>query len=146
VGTILLAPVADGELVQASVIGEALDDAVPTVSMSLPTASALGGDLRAGDLVDAYVTYGSDLDALTRLVVTSAKVTAVSTPSEDAVAQAGEVQVRLAVADPGQRIALVNAVNAGKVTLVAVTGADGGSRAGDEFRPDAAPPPTTGAP
>jgi Flp pilus assembly protein CpaB len=130
VGKLVLAPVAEGELVQASAIGKAVDDGVPTMAMSLPTAAAVGGDLRPGDRVDAYVTYGSDLEASTRLVAESATIVAVSLPTDDAVAAAGEVQVRLAVADPGDRLELINAVNAGTVTLVAVTGTSGKGRAG----------------
>ena len=65
VGTITLAPVAEGELLQASAIGAPRRDGVPTVAMSLPAAAALGGDLRPGDRVDAYVTFGSELDATT---------------------------------------------------------------------------------
>ena len=49
VGTITLAPIAEGELVQASAVGAPADDGVPTVAMSLPAAAALGGDLRPGD-------------------------------------------------------------------------------------------------
>jgi hypothetical protein len=112
--------------------------------MSLAAAAALGGDLRPGDLVDAYVTFGSELDATTRLVVASATVVAATSPRDDVVAEAGQVQVRLAVADPDRRVELINAVNAGTVTLVAVTGADRAGRAGDAFPPDRTT--TTGEP
>jgi Flp pilus assembly protein CpaB len=142
VGTITLAPVLDGELLQASAIGEPVADGVPTVAMSLPAAAALGGDLRAGDLVDAYVTFGSELDATTHLVVAAARVVAVSSARDDVVAEAGEVQVRLAVEDPDRRIELVNAVNAGTVTLVAVTGGTDGGRNGDTFPPTPTTDPT----
>jgi Flp pilus assembly protein CpaB len=145
VGTITLAPVAEGELLQASAIGAPTDDGVPTVAMSLPAAAALGGDLRPGDRVDAYVTFGSELDATTQLVAASAVVVAVSSPRDDVVAEAGQVQVRLAVEDPTHRIALINAVNAGTVTLAAVTGADGAGRLGDRF-PPVDGTPTTGNP
>ena len=144
VGTITLAPIADGELLQSSAVGAPVDDGMPTVAMSLPAAAALGGDLRPGDLVDVYVTFGSELDATTRLVVASATVVAVTSPRDDVVAEAGQVQVRLAVADPARRIELINAVNAGTVTLVAVTGADRAGRAGDVFPPDTTT--TTGEP
>jgi hypothetical protein len=135
VGKVVLASVAEGELLQASDIGQAPGGAVPTVAMSLPSAAALGGDLRPGDLVDAYVTFGTELDATTRLVVPGATVVSASSPSDDVVAEAGTVQVRLAVADPAERIELVHAINAGTVTLVSTTGtgpADRG-RADDEF-------------
>jgi Flp pilus assembly protein CpaB len=135
VGKLVLAHVAEGELVQASAIGRAVADGVPTVSMSLPSAAALGGDLRPGDLVDAYVTYGSDLQATTELVAASAPVVTVSEPGEDTVGDAGHVQVRLAIADPQARIELVNAVNAGDVTLVGVTGSTGRGHRGDVFQP-----------
>jgi Flp pilus assembly protein CpaB len=133
IGKLVLAPVGEGELVQASAIGQSVADGVPSVAMSLPAAAALGGDLRPGDLVDAYVTYGSDLDATTQLVAASAPVVTVSSPSDDTVGEAGHVQVRLAVADPQDRIELVNAVNAGSVTLVAVTGTSGRGHRGDAF-------------
>ncbi|MBV9951958.1 MAG: hypothetical protein JO291_08405 [Acidimicrobiia bacterium] len=135
VGKLVLAPVAEGELVQASAIGRAVADGVPTVSMSLPAAAALGGDLRPGDLVDAYVTYGSDLEASTELVAASAPVVTVSEPGDDTVGDAGHVQVQLAIADPQARIELVNAVNAGDVTLATVTGTTGRGHRGDAFQP-----------
>jgi Flp pilus assembly protein CpaB len=139
IGTITLSPLAAGELVQASAIGEPVADGVPTVAMSLPAAAALGGDLRPGDLVDAYVTFGSEVEATTELVVPGATVVAVSSPTDDVVAEAGQVQVRLAVPDPAQRIELVNAVNAGAVTLAGVTGGEATGRAGDRFPPAGEP-------
>lgn len=145
-GKLLLAPIAEGELLQSSAVGEAVADGVPTVAMSLPTAAAVGGDLRPGDLVDAYVTFGSELEARTRLVAGSATVVAVSSPSEDAVAAAGQVQVRLAVEDPDHRIELINAVNAGTVTLVAVSGGRGRGERGDEYPAGGSVPTEAGEP
>lgn len=121
-GTVVVAPVSQGSLVQSSSVGNPSADGVPTVAIALPSADALSGSLREGDRVDAYVSYGSDTDSSTRVVAANAEVVAVSSGG-DTVSGSGQVQVTLAVPDNRARLRLINGAHAGKVTLALVTGA-----------------------
>lgn len=131
VGRVVLAPIGTGEVLQTSSLADAGVAAVPTLSLSLEAADALGGTLRAGDRVDVYVSFGSGYESSTRRVATALEVVDAG-QTQTGLGEAGDVQLTVGVEDAAQRIDLVNATHAGTVTLVRVSGArnpDGTDRA-----------------
>jgi hypothetical protein len=120
-GRRLLAPLFDGDLLQASgVSDEGRDEASYEVSFSVPGAYAVNGLVRRGDLVDMYVTEGET----TRLVARRAEVVqAPAAASSGFGARGGQVIVlRLPSAD--EVAAVVHASRSGDVTLARSTFAD----------------------
>jgi len=133
VGAVVLAPLEEGELIQASSLGDAGEDAVPTVAVSIAAADGFDGGLRPGDRVDVYVSFGSAIGSSTRLIVPNATVTDGSV-GDGTVGEAGQVTVTLAVPEPKDRLELINGAHAGKLTLVRITGTgEGGVE--DDFVP-----------
>lgn len=125
VGTVILSPLDDGELVQASAVGDGQGDAVPSLTVGLESADAYGANLRPGDRVDVYVTYGNDVQSSTRLVTGDAQVIRTNT-GDDAIGQSGQVQLTLVVPQDVERMKLLNAVHTGSVSVVRITGAGAG--------------------
>ncbi len=144
VGAVVLAPLEEGELVQASGLGDAGEDGIPTVAVSVDAADGFEGGLRPGDRVDVYVSFGSAIGSSTRLIVPNAEVTAGST-ADATVGNAGQVTVTLAVDDPTDRLELINGAHAGKLTLVRITGAAEGGKE-DTFVPKPLEGETGGTP
>ena len=123
VGAIVVAPMAAGELVQASSVAEA--SGLPPdeeISFQIDPARAVGGRLRSGEAVEVLATYGTGNDAYTVVVVRGARVVAATEPGAALSGRAGEV-VTLSLTTSSDALAVANAVDAGQVTLVRATGA-----------------------
>ncbi len=118
-----MGPLSEGELVQAGGLAAGSDASVPTLSLSLPEADADAGDLQRGDTVQVFATYGSDTAGTTILLAPEADVVSVEA-GDETVATGGEVLLRLAVASPEERVAIVNAAVTGQIALVRTTGID----------------------
>lgn len=129
VGRVVLGPIGEGELVQASQLstpGRA--PATVEVAFSLPRDRAVDGALVGGDRVDVFVTY----DDRTQLVVAQAQVLAVGGGDTAGLADVGQVTVTVALPDTGPRAELIHAARAGEVTLVRSTQADAPAEPADE--------------
>src|SRR5262249_12403140 len=75
VGAVVVAPVAAGELVQASdVVAAATTPGARQMSVPVDAARAVGGRLNPGEFVDVLATYGTGADAFTVPVVSGARV------------------------------------------------------------------------
>ena len=125
VGALVVGPVQEGELIQASSVVAGADAAGDRqVSFPISAARAVGGSLQPGDLVDVLATYGSGADATTVAVVRHAQVVARSDASStlDPAASAGET-ITLGLARSVDSLAVAHAVDAGQVMLVRSTGA-----------------------
>jgi Flp pilus assembly protein CpaB len=121
VGRVVLGPIGEGELVQASQLSTpGAAPATVEVAFSVPRDRALDGALVGGDRVDVFVTY----DDRTQLVVARAQVLAVGGAEATGLADVGEVTVTLGLADDQPRAELIHASRAGDVTLVRSTQAD----------------------
>lgn len=124
VGATVLAPLAAGELVQASHLVRLGDEATGARSMSFPVEAdlALAGALRQGERIDVVATFGSGQEAYTTVVVRHVAVTGIT----DAGAAMGGrfTVVTVALETNDDVLALAHAVRAGKVTVVRSTGAD----------------------
>jgi Flp pilus assembly protein CpaB len=129
VGRVVLGPVGEGELVQASQLSDASSaPSTVEVALSLPRDRALDGALQPGDRVDAFVTY----DDRTLLVVARAQVLAISGGDAAAIGDLGQVTVTVALPDTQPRAELVHAARRGEVTLVRSTQADADVDPGSE--------------
>lgn len=115
-GRVLVAPVAEGELLQRGVMSDQ-GEATPAAEVSLTLARdrAVDGRLQAGDTVDLYATHGDG----TSMAAEAVRVVAVS---ESGGSLGGrEVTVTLALTDQSQRVPVIHAARAGEVTLVRTT-------------------------
>lgn len=134
VGQVVTAPVAAGELVVDSAVAHP-EEYQPGVEMTLtvPDERALGGAVRAGQHVDVFATWRSDL---TEIIAVDATVLDVRADDGGALgAGTGLVSVRLGLADARWVDALVHAQAQGDLTLVV---AAPGRSVGATYEPPAA--------
>lgn len=132
VGRQASAPVRAGEFLLASATVVPLQGAETLeVAVSVPASRAVGR-LRAGERVDVFSTWSSEL---TQLIAVDARVLEVRGSSSDALGASDTVVVRLAVADFDQVEALVHAQAAGDITMVRATIGTEVQDVGREYRP-----------
>jgi Flp pilus assembly protein CpaB len=125
VGATALSPLADGQLVQSSEVAKpvgAPDRA--QISLRVEPGSAVGGDLRAGDVVDVIVTYTNGGAPQTSTISRGAHVVRVLA-DDQRVGSGGAVVVVLAVR-PAELEPIAEAAAAGHVTIARTTGVDAG--------------------
>lgn len=133
IGAVSLGPLAEGDLVQAAGLAPGPAEASPTFSVAVAPAAADGGRIGPGDTVQVLATYGADSAAATRVLAGRATVVEVDSASDRLGADAA-LTVRLRVADPDERIAIINATVSGQLSLVRTTGVADPDRPG-EHRP-----------
>ena len=122
VGTVVIGPVAEGELVQSSdVLAGAGDAQDRQISFPIESARAVNGLLRRGEMVDVLATYGTGADSYTVVVVAGARI-ADRRQSGGSLSDGGDEVVTLAVPTSADTLAVAHAVNAGAVTLVRAGG------------------------
>lgn len=145
VGATLIAPLAAGDLVQATAV-VAKPSAPPSreVTFTVPRAT-LGASIEDGERVDIVATYGTGGDAFSTVVLRQAIVLALNR-GNSRVSDEGEVAVTVAVDDPNDAIALVHAAQIAKVTLVRATGATPITGAPTLFRQPTPAPAVTPSP
>ena len=121
VGATALSPLVDGQLVQSSDVAKpvgAPDRA--QISLRLEPGAAVGGDLRAGEVVDVIVTYTSAGKPVTSTIARDALVVKVL-DADDGVGASGALVLVLAVRRAElEPIAAASA--AGHVTIARTTG------------------------
>ena len=124
VGATAIAPLVDGQLVQSSAVAK------PTgaperaqVSLRVEAGSAVGGDLRPGDVVDVIATYTSGGEPHTSTIARSALVVKL-VRDEQRVGAGSSVVVVLAVR-PDELEPIASAAAAGHVTIARTTGVAG---------------------
>ena len=118
VGRQVAAPVAAGEFLLGSATVVPIDgEEALEVAVRVPASRAVGR-LRAGERVDVFSTWGSEV---TELIAVDARVLEVSSGSGSALGGGESVVVRLAVADFSQIEALVHAQAAGDITMIRAT-------------------------
>lgn len=120
-GAVLVAPLRAGELVQASDVVVAADaPSAAEVSFSIDASRAVAGTLQPGENVTVLATYGTGPEAVSLVVVRSARVVSVSRTTAAIGAQLQE-EVTLGLSDPSDALALTNAVDAAQIELVRTT-------------------------
>lgn len=123
VGTVVIGPLAKGELIQASDVAPAggEGDLGPQVSFAIDSARALDGRLKVGELVDVVATYDAAGSGQTLVVSRGARVVERSKPTST-LSDGGKEVITLSVPTRADILAVAHAANAGDVTLVRVTG------------------------
>lgn len=136
VGSRLLGPVAEGELLQAaSLVTGGGPGRAHELSFPVERAHALAGRLTRGEQVDVLATYGTGIDALTVVVVRGGLVVHVG-GDERGLGGDDTVVLTLALDRAEDVAALAHAVQAGQLTVVRSPGSSSG--------PDSYQPPTGG--
>lgn len=130
VGTVVLSPLGQGELVQPSALVAARARSGAR-TLSFPVERGHLGPLKQGEQVDVVATYGSGAEAFTTVVAAQALVVDVDR-SKSSVGDDASPVITVAVDNPADEVALAHAVALGKLTVVVATGA-----------PPAAGPPAT---
>lgn len=147
VGQVTVAPLARGDLVQASSVVEAGASAAGhELSFGLDTDRVVNGRLDAGERVDVLVTYGSGADAYTEAVVRGVRVVEISQGDSGTLTASGRTVLTLALPQAADALAVTHAVRAGEVTIVRTTFADAAAPAPDRYRPAAPGDPPLEAP
>lgn len=133
-GAVLLAPLAEGDLLARSAV-LATDEGSPVaheLSLALPAELALGDDLRPGETVDLVATWGSGPEASTTVVARAARILRVETAEGGELVDPSSVQVSVSATTGEEAMRIAHAAQAGAITVVR-----SGARADDEL-PDAA--------
>ncbi len=143
-GNTLVAPLAAGELVQASALVASRPGAAARV-MSFPVERSHLGPVKPGERVDVLATFGTGADAFTTIVLSQAQIVEVDR-SKSALGDDGSVVLTVGVDDPADAVALAHAVQLAKLTVVSATGAPAINgppptyRTGSAAAPDGRPP------
>jgi Flp pilus assembly protein CpaB len=125
VGATALSPLTDGQLVQSSEVAKPVGAPERAqISLRIEPGAAVGGDLRAGDVVDVIVTYTSGGEPTTSTISHGAHVVRVLA-DDQRVGSGGAVVVVLAVR-PAELESIAEAAAAGHVTIARTTGVDAG--------------------
>ena len=148
VGSISVAPLSPGELVQVSDVVRAGGAGAPVrlMSMAVPVSRAVNGAISVGDTLDVLATLGTGVQAQTSVVAAGVEVVAIS-GSSGGFGSAGDrsLIVTLSVPNASEVVALAQASNAGQIVLVRSTGAATRDYAATATQPGASPAPS-GAP
>ena len=123
-GATVVAPLASGDLVQASDVVRSVEGGVEEVSLALPADRALGGRISPGETLSVVATYGGASGAYTAIVVRSALVVSVAGGGGDGGIGGGGGGIALTLAVPRavDALALTHAVNTATVSLVRPAG------------------------
>lgn len=131
VGATVLAPVAPGELLQASsVVATRTRPGARQMSFTVEPGR-ISPELRDGERVDLLATYGSATDGFTASIVRQALLVSLE-GSQGALGDGSPMTVTVALEEAADALALAHALHVGKVTVVRATGAPASP----------APPPT----
>lgn len=118
---VLLGPVAAGEVLQRGNVG-AVGTTPYEVSLSVPQARALGGDLRSGETVDVLATPRSAGGDDGHVVGHDVRVLRASQPSTG-LGRSGDVTVTFGTSSRSEAEALGSAAGTQDLTLIRTTGA-----------------------
>ena len=136
-GAVVVAPLAAGELVQASaVVAKPSGPSSRELTFAVPRTT-LAPALEVGERIDVVATYGSGADAFSAVVLRNALVVALDRGRER-VGDQGDAAVTVAVDDVGDAVAMAHALQLGKLTVVRSTGASAITGANPVYRQPAA--------
>jgi len=124
VGATALAPLVAGQLVQSSDVAKPVGAPERAqISLRLEPGAAVGGDLRAGDVVDVIATYTAGGEPRTSTISRGALVVKVIA-DDQRVGSGGSIVLVLAVR-PAELEPIASASTAGHVTIARTTGVAG---------------------
>lgn len=116
IGATLVAPLAQGELVQASVVAAGGNTSNRREISFSVDAGELTRSLQPNQRVDVIATYGTGSDAVTAVAVPSAQVVALSDSSS--VVAGGDTVVTVGLDTENDALALAHALALGRITVV----------------------------
>lgn len=135
VGATVIAPLAAGELVQASaVVASGGEDAHREVTFTVERGH-LAAEAKEGERVDVLATYGTGSEAFTEVVVRNALIVGMERPRTSIGEGAGAV-VTVGLTAPDEVLAMAHASQLAKITLVRATGAPPLPPGPDSYRTD----------
>jgi Flp pilus assembly protein CpaB len=140
VGRVALGPIGTGELVAA---GSITDDAPPTgereLTFPVSAAWALDGDLRPGDRIDVFATYGDGVSSQTLRILAGATVRRTTEADGTGLGDRAGPTVTVGVSRDVSVETVVNATHAASLTVVRVTADPGDTLdpTADRYRADA---------
>jgi hypothetical protein len=121
-GATVVAPLAAGELVQASaVVAKPSEAGSREITFTVPRA-AVASTLEQGERIDVVATYGTGADAFSTVVLRQALVVALER-GNGRVGDQGDAGISVAVDDPNEAVGFAHAVQLAKLTVVRATGA-----------------------
>lgn len=124
VGAVVVGPVRQGGLIQASDVVAAGARRQRQLSFPVDAARALNGSLQSGDRVDVLATFGTGSGATTVVVASGVRVVDVATAKAGLASNGSSSQVlTVSVTNATQALALTQAVDAGQLLVVRSTGA-----------------------
>lgn len=124
VGTTLLAPLAQGELFQASSVA-ATPPGGAARTVSFPVDRGRLGRIKQGERVDVVATYGTGTEAYTAVVLREALVTEIDRGGSS-LGDSGSTIITVALDDPADELAMAHALQLAKLTVVVTSGSPGG--------------------
>lgn len=132
VGAVAVGPIAEGELIQAGSVAQE-ESPSPERELTFPVVStwAGGGDLRAGDRIDVYATYGDGTGSQTRRVLTDVRVRRIQAPSGDRLGETRQQTITVGLGSEVPVALVVNAVQSADLTVTRVSGDPTGAAAGE---------------
>ncbi|MFN2505429.1 MAG: SAF domain-containing protein [Acidimicrobiales bacterium] len=121
-GATVVAPLAAGELVQASaVVAKSSAPGSREITFAVPRAT-LAPTLEGGERIDVVATFGTGVDAFSSVVSRQALVVGLDRGRER-VGAGDDAAVTVAIEDPAEAVALAHAIQLGRLTVVRATGA-----------------------
>lgn len=148
-GAVVLSPLVAGSLVQQADVRRdpaETDDPSPEISLRLPRAQAVDGEIVRGEWVDVLATYGSGADAATHVIARDALVIGIGQEDRAGLGDDGGITLTLRLADDATVLRTIHAKDVATVTLVrSTTGTGAPSTGPDRYGgpPGDADPPTT---
>jgi Flp pilus assembly protein CpaB len=121
IGNTINITLARGELIQTSMVSAGNNLASRQVVIALDAQHALGGTLVANQKVDVVATNGSGSGAMTNILLKGTRVLAVTTQKQN-IASGTTYLVTLALDSDSDEVAITNAADVGKITLIRTTG------------------------
>lgn len=121
VGHVVIAPLERGDLVTRTVVARGGD--VPdahTLSFSLPSEDAVGGNLRAGERIDVVATHGTGAESFTAFVVRGVALSRISA-NDSALGDSGRVTLTVSVTARDDVLALSHAIATADLRVVRST-------------------------
>ena len=125
-GSVALAPLGEGELVQRSaVLTGGPPEPAREFSFPVDRDRALNGDLRAGERVEVLATYGSGTDATTTVLARDARVIRITDAKSGSLGSSGKLILTLALSSADQLLDAAHAAQVASLTIVRSTLAEG---------------------
>ena len=121
-GAVALGPIDAGELIQAGSISTAKQPPERELAFAVSSTWAVGGDLRPGDQIDVFATYGDGTSSQTIRVLTKATIRRLAAAGGDGLGETRSQTITVALGSEIAAESVINATRASTITVVRVTG------------------------